>query len=248
MKPDLLLIGGGFILLTLIYFTLLLRELNKGLLLSSLAPERKKRLQRATLGALIFWGIFVTVWSVSGIMADFSKFPLNFMPVIAVPLITTIALLFSRSLGEIVRHIPPQQLIRLQSFRVLVELLLWALFAKNLLPEQMTFEGRNFDIVSGLTAPLIAWLVATNRISRPVLIAWNILCLALLINIVTVAILSTPSPWRIFMNEPSNTIVTYFPVSLLPGFLVPLAYILHVLSLKQLLSRQTNSAIELQKA
>jgi hypothetical protein len=37
------------------------------------------------------------------------------------------------------------------------------------------------------------------------------------------------------MNEPANTIVAVFPISWLPGLLVPLAYTLHIFSLKQLL-------------
>jgi hypothetical protein len=234
MKPELLWIQGGFILLTLVYFALLLRELKKGLHQSELTIELKKRWQRRTIFFLVVWAAFVTVWSASGTMADFSIFPLNFAPVIAVPLIATIALLFSPTLNEILRHVPAANLIWLQSFRIFVEVLLWALYVRNLLPEQMSFEGRNFDILSGLTAPVVAWLVTRNRISKTMLIVWNLACLALLINIVGIAILSTPSPWRIFMNDPSNTIVTYFPVSLLPGFLVPLAYILHLFCLKQL--------------
>jgi hypothetical protein len=36
------------------------------------------------------------------------------------------------------------------------------------------------------------------------------------------------------MNEPANLLVTKFPFILLPGMLVPLAYGLHFLSLRQL--------------
>jgi hypothetical protein len=118
-----------------------------------------------------------------------------------------------------------------------VEVLLWILFIDGLLPEQMSFEGRNFDILAGLTAPIIVWFIRTEKISRNALILWNIVCLGLLTNIVIIAILSTPTPVRIFFEEPSNTIVTYFPVSFLPGLLVPLAYTLHFFSLRQLFIR-----------
>jgi len=79
--------------------------------------------------------------------------------------------------------------------------------------------------------------------NRKVMIAYNFIGLALLLNIVTIAVLSVPSPFRVFMNEPANTIVTYFPIVLLPAFLVPLAYTLHFLSLKKLLSKQTVTAM-----
>ncbi|MFZ8477569.1 hypothetical protein ACO1MN_15020, partial [Staphylococcus aureus] len=39
--------------------------------------------------------------------------------------------------------------------RIPVELVLYWLFLHKAIPDLMTFEGRNFDIVSGLTAPLV---------------------------------------------------------------------------------------------
>ena len=243
MKAYLLLLAqSGFILLTIVCLWLLMKELKKGIEKSSWNEARKKKFFSGILITAILWMIFVSIWSASGIMSDFSKFPFNFMPVIIIPLITVVITLFSQRLAEILQNISVANLIRLQSFRFFVELLLWALFVAGLAPEQMTFEGRNFDVLTGITAPLIAWLVSRNKISRAALTVWNVAGMLLLINIVTVAILSTPSPLRIFMNEPANTIVTHFPVSWLPGFLVPLAYTLHFFSLKQLLSKTYNAA------
>jgi hypothetical protein len=237
-STSLFLIQSGFVVLTAIYFGYFIREVKKGIRLTSWSDARKKQLTIGILLALGGWGLFVSVWSYAGKMGDFDMFPFNFMPVIMTPLIATILLMFSKTLTDIVQHIPPAVIIRLQSFRLFVELLLWMLFIDHALPVQMTFEGRNFDVLSGITAPFIAWLFLHQKISRTTAIVWNLFCLGLLINIVSVAILSTPSPWRIFMNAPANTIVASFPVSWLPGFLVPLAYILHFLSLKQLLSKQ----------
>lgn len=242
MKANLLLISQiGFILLTIVCLWLLVKELKKGIAKSSWDEARKKKFFSVIVITIILWMIFVSVWSASDIMSDFSKFPFNFIPVIAIPLIVVVVTLFSSRLSEILQNIPVANLIYLQSFRFFVELLLWALFVAGIVPEQMTFEGRNFDILAGITAPFMAWLVSKNKISRAALIVWNFAGMLLLINIVTVAILSTPSPLRFFMNEPANTIVAHFPVSWLPGFLVPLAYTLHFFSLKQLLSKSTMS-------
>jgi hypothetical protein len=235
MNSTLLLLAKiGFFLLTAIYLALFLREIKKGIQNTSWDHLRKKRLFNVVLRSLLTWMAFVTVWSLSGIMADFSRFPLNFFPVIGPALITPIILLFSKNWNEVLRNIPAVNFIRLQHFRVFVELLLWALFAASVLPVQMTFEGRNLDVLTGLTAPVIAWFAVRNKISKTGLVVWNVICLGILINIIAIAILSTPSPIRVFMNEPANTIVTIFPVSLLPGFLAPFAFALHVFSLKQL--------------
>jgi len=44
----------------------------------------------------------------------------------------------------------------------------------------MTFEGRNWDVLTGLTALPVAWLVAKNRAPKWLIYAWNIGGLALL--------------------------------------------------------------------
>lgn len=231
---------AGFVILTVLYWLLLLRQLWKGIDATLWDATRKQRVKLMIAGSLVFWILFVSAWSASGMMSDFSNFPFNFLPILAIPLITALLATFSETFKDILLNIPEEKIIGLQNFRFFVEILLWLLFIASALPVQMTFEGRNLDVLSGLTAPVIAFFVARKKISKTGLIAWNIVCLLLLINIVTVAMLSTPSPIRVFMNEPANTIVAVFPISFLPGFLVPLAYILHFLSLRQLAVKRSS--------
>lgn len=225
---------GGFLLLTVLFLFALISEIRKGMRNTALDSSKKKRYIGQLIISLVVWIVFVSVWSASGRMSDFSIFPFNLMPVILIPVIVATLFISSKNFGEILRHIPPENLIRLQSFRFFVEVLLWMLFIADLLPEQMTFEGRNWDILAGFTAPIIAVLAMKGKISRTGIVIWNVIGLGLLLNIVIVAILSTPSPWRVFMNEPANYIVTYFPISWLPGALVPLAYYLHFMSIRQI--------------
>jgi hypothetical protein len=232
--PRYLIVQAGFVLLTLLFISLLILEFRKAARLTGWNKNQTRSFLNRIMVTLLLWAVFVSAWSLTGRMADFSMFPLNFLPVIGIPVIIALIFIPSKKIGEIVKHIPPENLIRLQSFRFFVEVLLWMLFLDSLVPVQMTFEGRNFDILSGLSAPVIAILVAKGKVTRTGVVIWNILCLGLLLNIVITAILSTPSPWRVFMNEPANYIVARFPISWLPGFLVPLAYYLHFLSLRQM--------------
>jgi len=224
----------GFIALTVVFYYLLYREFKIALPNTALEPATQKKFLYVFSGILIAWAFVVSVLSLAGIMRKFEIFPFNIGPLLLLPLVITILFTFSRKLREVLPHIHPARIIRLQVFRVFVEILLWLLFIDNLLPVQMTFEGRNFDVLSGLTAPIIAFLAFRNKLSKPVLIIWNLICLGLLMNIVTVAVLSMPTPFRYFMNEPSNTIVAEFPISWLPTFLVPLAYLLSFISIRQL--------------
>jgi hypothetical protein len=231
----------GFILLTLLFFYLLLKTFAVALAKASLPAERQQRIIRIVTITLIIWAVLVSILSQLGMIGNFELFPFNIAPLLFIPLISILFFTFSKTMTEILTHLQPHQLIRLQVFRVFVEVLLWMLFIQNLLPVQMSFEGRNFDILAGITAPIVAWLAHRNKVSKTFLVLWNIACLGLLINIVTIAILSMPTPFQYFTNEPSNTIVTVFPIVLLPTFLVPLAYMLHFFSLRQLLMKSPKS-------
>jgi hypothetical protein len=228
---------AGFAIVTIGYFFLLLQEIQRAVKVSAIEESKKKKFITSIIVALVGWVVFVATWSFSGMLGDFSLFPLNMGPILVIPLIGTLVFTFSKTFTEVLSHIPQHRLAYLQSFRIFVEILIWMLFVDNLLPVQMTFEGRNFDVISGITGIIIGYLSSRGKLSRTMLIIWNIACLGLLINIVTIAILSMPVPFRVFMNEPSNTVVGQFPISLLPAMLVPLAYMLHFFSLRKLFKK-----------
>jgi len=235
---------AGFAAIAFIFYGLLLRELKRGMRAAGFIPKREKKIVQRALLALLIWMIVISVLSIQGFFNDFSTFPPKMGIVFIVPLITILTITFSKSLKEILNYIPTQNLIRLQVFRVFVEILIWLLFIQNFFPIQMTFEGRNGDILAGATAPVVAHLVTRKSWYKSLPIIWNIAGLLLLLNIAGVAILSLPTPFRIFMNEPSSTLVTQFPVIWLPGFLVPLAYSLHFFSLRQLLTKKIERSPE----
>jgi hypothetical protein len=143
----------------------------------------------------------------------------------------------SRQSNNLLSRVPASWIIKMQGFRIIVELFLWWAYLDQVVPVQMTFEGRNFDILVGLSAPLVSlwWLKPNNQRLRWVLI-WNIVGLILLFNIVVIAVLSMPTPMQYFFNEPANTVVATFPWVLLPGILVSLAFALHLLSIKQMIN------------
>ncbi|MBL7851511.1 MAG: hypothetical protein JNN04_11460 [Cyclobacteriaceae bacterium] len=223
--------GAGFLLLTVVFYGLLYRELKAGIALTSWTADRQRTVARRYLVGVSAWAIFLLSVSATGFFTNFDTFPPRLVIVLIVPLVAIILVVRSSAVKELLQLVPARNIIRLQFFRVFVELLIWASFALDQLPVQMTFEGRNFDVLSGLFAPIVAYWLANHKTA---LYIYNYVALALLINIVTVAILSTPVPFRVFMNEPANLLVTKFPFVMLPGMLVPLAYGLHFLSLRQL--------------
>lgn len=170
----------------------------------------------------------------SGWLAQFDARPPHFFVFMAATLAGTVALGFSRPGTRVAEHVGWAGLLGFQAFRVPVEWVLFELHHQGVVPVQMTFAGQNLDVLSGASAPLVAWLAATGRIGRRGILVWNCAALALLANIVTIAVLSAPTPLRAFANEPANTFVTRLPWVWLPGFLVPAALLGHLLTFRKL--------------
>jgi hypothetical protein len=181
------------------------------------------------------WLVVLAGLARSGFLAQFDALPPHLLVALA-PAIVAVVLLAAK-----VKALPVVWLVGFQSFRVLMELILWQLYREGRIPVQMTFEGRNFDILAGLSAPVLAWGVARRGWSGRVLEVWNAVSMILLLNIVLVALLSVPGPLRQFHNAPANTIIAAWPFVWLPGFVVPCALFghLHLARILRTASRTT---------
>jgi uncharacterized membrane protein YozB (DUF420 family) len=122
----------------------------------------------------------------------------------------------------------------MHTVRVPVELTLFWLFQAGLVPELMTFEGVNFDIFSGLTAPIAALVFfRSGRPWRTALVIWNAICLLLVINILTRGILSVETPFQQFGFDQPNTGVLLFPYVWLPALIVPVVVLAHLVAFRR---------------
>lgn len=103
----------------------------------------------------------------------------------------------------------------------------------------MTFEGRNFDIIAGITAPFMYFVCFNGAVvkNKGLLLAWNFICLALLINIVVNAVLAAPFSFQKFAFDQPNIAVLYFPFVWLPSFIVMLVLFSHLVVIRRLLKR-----------
>jgi hypothetical protein len=120
--------------------------------------------------------------------------------------------------------------------RIPVEIALYWLFLQKAIPEIMTFEGRNFDILAGISAPLMVYFYKKGM-NPKLLIAWNIMALILLVNIVFTAIFSTETPLQKFGFEQPNIAIIHFPFSWLATFIVPAVLFSHLATLRILLKK-----------
>ena len=231
-----------FTLLTLFLTGAIFYALHYALKRATYTEEKKRNIFRLAVAGLLGWLGLLALLANQNFFSDFSTVPPRFVLAIAPPWLFIAWLTSRESFRYLLSLVPAAWPVYLQSFRVVVEIILWMVFVAGVAPEQMTFEGRNFDILVGLTAPFAAYFFFRKELKVRWGVLWNIFGLALLLNIVTIAILSTPTPFRMFLNEPANTFVTNVPFIWLPGFVVPVALALHVFSLIQLLRRPKENA------
>jgi hypothetical protein len=116
----------------------------------------------------IIIGLTLFIWlSIQGILS-YNGFYLNCKPfqprfkLAILPPLITIVLLLIRSRGFTDR-LSIEALTYLHRVRIPVELVLYWLFLSKQVPQLMTFEGRNFDIIAGISAPFIGYLCFTKE-------------------------------------------------------------------------------------
>ncbi len=199
------------------------------------------RHSKTTLIILLSWLLIQAFIGLSGFYTVTDTIPPRFLLLVLPPLLTIAALFFTTSGRKYIDTLNAKTLTILHIIRIPVEVVLLWLFINKSVPQLMTFEGRNFDILSGLTAPLILYFgyIKKNPDSKIILI-WNVIGLGLLINIVVNAILSAPFPFQKFGFEQPNIAVFYFPFIWLPGCIVPIVLLSHLATIRQLLSEKKN--------
>lgn len=199
------------------------------------ADELSYRTRATTaVAVLAVWLGVPAVLAITGRLDRYDPLPAPGLVLIALLSISTVAGIFSPVGRALAHRVNLAWLIGFQAFRIPVEWWLHHAWEQGFVPVQMTYAGRNFDVVSGVTAlALGAWTIYRPP-PRVVVAAWNVLGLALLANIVGVAVLATPVPFRVFVDGPPNLLPSTFPFVWLPSFLVQAALAGHLLVFRAL--------------
>lgn len=225
-----------FITIVLCVFIALVQMVRGGAARSPVASGRRPGARAAAL--LILWLGFTAGLALSGLTDDFNAVPPR-LPLLALSAAAFVVLgltgpVARPDLQSVVASMPLAWPVALQTFRLPLELFLFAQHRAGQIPVQMTFDGRNFDILVGLTAPLLAFAIATGRAPRWLVAAWNVLGLCLLFTVVGLAISSAPGPLRLDWPSAPLTLPARFPYVWLPAFLVPVAFAGHFVALWKL--------------
>ena len=197
-------------------------------------PPRTTR--RWTTMTAIAAGAWLGVTWAAAETGHLSRLDLRPPPFMALPV--AIALLgalmaFTRFGTRLVDGLPIAALIACQAFRFPLELLMHRAYSEGVMPYQMSYSGWNFDILTGLTALPVAWALHRGRAGRRLAVVWNVMGSLLLLNIVTIAVVSTPIV-GLFGPDLLNTWVMFPPFVWLPAVMVLMALVGHLLVARKL--------------
>jgi len=203
------------------------------------SSQVQARAKWVVAGALAWLGLQAFLAGSSaegGVYQDVAAFPPRLFVFGLLPALVGIAAVFATTRGrQWVDSLSLPALTYMHGVRVFVELVLYGLFVYKAVPGLMTFEGRNFDILAGITGPLVAYFgLQQQRMSRKMLLLWNALALGLLANIVIHAILSAPFPLQQLAFDQPNIAVLHFPFVWLPTFVVPAVLFSHLVAIRRL--------------
>ena len=116
-----------------------------------------------TIIVLLVWLMFTLIIGISGVLSDFTSMPPKLLLIILPPFVFIMLIMLSKQFHDLCKPLGNFWFIYPQSFRILMEFILWLLYRYKIIPIQMTWEGYNFEIIIGLTAPIVAYYCFTKK-------------------------------------------------------------------------------------
>jgi hypothetical protein len=187
------------------------------------------------------WLVIQGILSLTGFYQVTDTYPPRGILFILPPLMFIIIIFISAGGKRFIDQMEPGTLTLLHTIRIPVEFVLYWLYLDKQVPKLMTFAGGNYDIISGITAPLIFYFGFVNKlIGRYIILLWNLLCLGLLFMIARHAIFSVPSSFQKFGFDQPNIAILHFPYAWLPSCIVPMVLFSHLAMIRKLILSGTS--------
>jgi len=188
----------------------------------------------------IWLGVIMLIWVTGAVVLSLENFfradPTARIPNLSgafLPLLGGFALwAASPAFRETVRAMPPDWLIRIQSYRAVggIYLVGWQLGS---MPAPYAIPAGFGDLIVGFSALWVARMVRQRRPGADRLaMIWNIFGLTDVCVALTMGVLTSPNPFQTLSKDHPGIVITLFPLALLPAVVVPLSVLCHFYSLK----------------
>ena len=229
----------SYIGLTAIMLIILLFIGNHAINKSITEQKNRNKKKSILVILLLIWQLYLYLLASSGFLADFS-FPPRFVLFMILPLFIFIGVFLSRNRKKKwIQTIPLIWLATYQSFRIIIETLFVYTVAVGILHKNVTIQGYNYDMVFAYTSLIIALVIyKSKQLPKRLILAWNYLGLLVIAVIISLFITTIYFP-QIYGSNTAIFPVDFglYPYALVPGFLMPSAVFIHVLSIIQIKNR-----------
>lgn len=229
-------LGISYIILSSLILCLVVIGYRKAGEKALLSKQNINKASLTIIGIASLWFLYLFALEKSELTLDKSlppKLPL----LIVLPFIIFTAFFYRKNRNSTTLNAMPKSwLVYIQSFRIVVEIIILYTFREGIIPESASFEGYNFDIMMGMAAPLVGYLLFRNKVKNMFLAKfWNILGILMILFVATIIASSyyQPQLWGSEFQLVKDEFFTY-PYLLLPAFLAPMGIFFHVVSLLQL--------------
>jgi hypothetical protein len=216
---------------------------NQALKRSNWAETERRPTIRTLLAVLVGWFLIASALAFLGVYQGASRrFPTIEFGIV-IPILAGCLMIWRWSaLSRLIDALPRSWVIAVQFYRV-EGLTFLILYASHLLPGLFALPAGVGDVAVGLSALVIGISPSAGPTPRTVL-RWNLLGIADLVVALATGFLTSPSPLQRFAFDRPNELISVFPLVLIPTFLVPLAIVLHIISLIQLRGRPARGSRE----
>jgi hypothetical protein len=205
---------------------------------SGQGPASRRRAVLVTAIGSATWMAGTWFAATTGVLRQWQATPPPFMLLVVAIVALAAAIAWTSYGRRLAIGVPLWALVAVQSFRLPLELAMHEMYERGVMPVQMSYEGLNYDVLTGSTAIVVATLVRVGSGGPRLVLAWNIFGLVLLFNVIIVAILSTPR-FAFYGSDRLNEWVADPPYVWLPAVLVLAALAGHLLVFRALRLRRS---------
>ena len=224
---------SGLVIVTILSLRAVIMGLRAALLRTDIPLQKGRIITLAVAVGILVWLGFTGFLAQSGFLANWEARPERIPLVPLFALLVLIAINRTPIFAKFLKATPRYWIVGMQTFRIFVELCFFGLFKAGVAPQLVTFEGNNFDILVGISAPFVAFAIYKFNLGARAVIVWNTLGLGILINTIFVLITAHPGALHIDRGGQTFTAFATWPFIWIPAFLAPLAVFLHLFSIRQ---------------
>lgn len=220
----------SFIMLSIIIFVVIQLQKKRGI-------NPRKALQHTSL-ILAIWFSYLVYLSNTGFLTEL-QLPPRLPLFVFVPFAIFSIVFYRKAIrSKWIKDLPLTWLTYPQSFRIFVELILLYTFYEGIIPKEATFEGLNFDVLMGISAPFMAYFIFRKpNFNKGLALFWNTLGILMILFVAFIIGTSFYNP-KIWGQDEVMVALDFvqFPYLLVAGVLAPLGIFMHVVSIAKIKS------------